>query len=164
MYVRWQKRKRQNPFLGPIVGSVKDGSGRYVRNRRGSLLRTRRHADGSIKQDTRWSVILVESVRVNGKPTQRHVAYLASITDSAIEVDHQRLSFWDKITERLDKLGNRISPEDRKSVEAAIALTVPRLSQEEREASIRERRDCPVGTSTGRPLTGNRHRKSPPKV
>jgi hypothetical protein len=70
--------------------------------------------------------VLVESARVEGKPRQRHVAWLASITESRIEVVHQRRHFWDGVYERL---ANQLSVEDRRKIEAAIALKVPRLSK-----------------------------------
>jgi hypothetical protein len=38
--------------------------------------------------DVHWAAIIVESVRVDGKPTQRHVAYLGGITESAIAIMH----------------------------------------------------------------------------
>ena len=66
---------------------------------------------------------------------QKHIARLASITESRIEVVHQRRYFWDEVHERLDQLGNRISLYDRRRIEAAI---VPRLSQAEHDASIEQ--------------------------
>ena len=36
--------------------------------------------------DTHWAAILAESSRIDGKPTQRHIAYLGGITESAIEL------------------------------------------------------------------------------
>ena len=68
---------------------------------------------------------MVESVRIDGKPCQRHVAWIASITESANEIVSQRRYFWDDVHERLDRLGNRISVEDRRHIEAAIARKVP---------------------------------------
>ena len=55
-----------------------------------------------------------------------------------IEVVHQRRYFWDEVHERLDQLGNRISLYDRRRIEAAITLKVPRLSQAEHDASIEQ--------------------------
>ena len=105
-------------------------------NKRGSLLHTRRRADGSIGQDVRWTAIVVENKRIDGRPRQQHVASLASITESRMEVVHQRRYFWDEVHDRLDQLGNRISIDDRRRIEAAVALKVPRLSQAEHDASI----------------------------
>jgi hypothetical protein len=77
-------------------------------------------------QDVHWSAILVESRRVDGKPRPCHVVYLGGITDSAIEIDAQRCHFWDRISARLDALGNRITPADRNKIEAVIADKVSR--------------------------------------
>ena len=137
MFVRWQSRKRQRPDIGYYEGDVRDEFG-PVYNRRGSCLRTRKRADGSIGQDVRWTAVIVESVRVDGKPRSRHVAWLASITESRIDVVHQRRYFWDQVFDRLDHLGNRIPIEDRRRTEAAIALKVPRLSRAEHDASIED--------------------------
>jgi hypothetical protein len=84
----------------------------------------------------RWTAVLVESVRVKGQRRQRHIASLASITESHLEVDQQRRYFWNAVNERLDRLGNLISIDDRRRIEDAIALKVPRLSREEHEASV----------------------------
>jgi hypothetical protein len=98
---------------------------------------TRRLADGtSGGQDVRWKASLVENVRVNGKPQQHHIAFLGGIAESGMAIVHQRRYFWDKVYERLDRLANRISLEQRRQIEAAIAARVPRLSQEEHEASV----------------------------
>src|SRR5215471_963005 len=111
MYVRWQSRKRQAPAFGGWSGDVRDKRGKTVYNKRGIPLRTRKRADGSVGQDVRWRAMLVESVRVDGQPRQRHVAWLGSITESQIDIVHQRRYFWDSVLDRLDKLGNRVSPE-----------------------------------------------------
>jgi hypothetical protein len=79
-------------------------------------------------------------VRVKGKPAPRHVAYLGGITESAIEFAAQRRFFWDKVTEHLDGLHNRLSPEDRQRIESAIAKKVAGPpTKEEREHLDRER-------------------------
>jgi hypothetical protein len=133
MYVRWQSRKREQPDIGHCGAEIKDARGHPVYNDRGTYLHVR--ADTGT-QDVRWVAVVVESVRVNGKPRQRHVAYLASTTESRIAVDHQRRYFWDEVLDGLDRLGNRMSIEDRKRIETAIALKVPRLTREEHEASV----------------------------
>src|SRR4029077_15061736 len=71
MYGRWQSRKRQHPDLGPCEGYVHDEAGKEVRNERGAALRTRRRADGSVGQDVRWTAILVEGKRIDGRPCHR---------------------------------------------------------------------------------------------
>src|SRR5262245_24497883 len=81
MYVRWQSRKRRKPQFG----------------RHGKTIRSaRRYGERIIasastgKQDRHWRAILVENVRVDGKPTQRHVAYLAGFTESALAIPAQQ--------------------------------------------------------------------------
>ncbi|HWX57336.1 hypothetical protein, partial [Bradyrhizobium sp.] len=46
--------------------------------------------------------------------------------------------FWRQLNKRLNRLGNRISLDDRHKIEAALAIRVPRPSQEEQERSDRE--------------------------
>ena len=104
---------RQQPGIGPRHGEV-------------------------VGHDVRWTAVVVESVRVGGKPRERHVALLASITESGIDIAHQRRYFWDAVHNRLDQLGDRMSIDDRRSIEAAIAHKVPRLSREEHDASVKE--------------------------
>lgn len=88
---------------------------------------------------------MVENVRVGGKPTQRHIAYLGSITDSAIAIVHQRCWFWESVTERLDRLGNRVSSEKRKSIEAAIAKKVRRPTKAQYDRCLRDRDEWEKG-------------------
>ncbi len=65
----------------------------------------------------RLKAVLVEGERVEGKPRLRHIAFLGSTTVDA--KDH--LGFWGQVNRRLDQLGNRVTPRDRKRVVAAIA-------------------------------------------
>ena len=77
-------------------------------------------------QDIHWRAIIVEPVHVDGKPRQRHIAYLVGFTESAIKIPTQRCFIWDAVSARLDQLGNQIVAADRKRIEAAIAEKVPR--------------------------------------
>jgi hypothetical protein len=94
MFVRWQSRKRaeRNKWALRHVG------------------------------DITWNAILVESVRVDGKPQQKHVAYLGSFSTRQAASQPQRVYTWEAMLERLDRLSNRIPPKARKNIEAAIAL------------------------------------------
>jgi len=111
MFVRWQKRKRKSRAFG----------------------------GGRRAPDTHWAAILAESVRVDGEPTQQHVAYLGGITDSAIEIAAQRAFFWQKATEQLDRLANRISKDDRARIEDLIEKRVPRLTRKEYDECLSRR-------------------------
>jgi hypothetical protein len=113
MDVRWKGRNLQQPGTDPGHGEM-------------------------LGQDVRWTAAVVESVMVSGNPRQRQVALLASITESEIEIVHHRRYFWDAVHERLDQLGNRMSIDDRRRIEAAITHKVPRLSPEEHDASVKE--------------------------
>jgi hypothetical protein len=111
MFVRWQSQTRQRLDIG-------------------------HYGPAAVEPDVYWTAELVESVRVKGQRRQRHIASLASISESHLEADQQCRYFWDAVHERLDRLGNLISIDDRRRIEAAIALKVPRLSREEHEASV----------------------------
>jgi hypothetical protein len=109
MYLRWQSRKRRRAEFGRRYG----------------------------QSDVHWAAVIVENTRVDGKPTQRHVAYLAGFTESAVAIPAQQrasiLSHRNRIKaalskkigkpptkkqreqlDRFDRLGNRISPDDRR--------------------------------------------------
>jgi hypothetical protein len=113
MDVRWKGRKLHQPGTAPGHDDV-------------------------FGQDVRWTAVVVESVMVSGTPRQRQVALLASITESEIEIVHHRRYFWGAVHKRLDQLGNRLSADDRRRIEAAITHKVLRLSPEEHDASVNE--------------------------
>jgi hypothetical protein len=73
--------------------------------------------------------VLVESYRVDGKPRQRHVAYLGSV-HSDLDV-HDRAWFWHRMNAKLDALSNRIPAAERPKIEAALAAKVPPVTAEE---------------------------------
>jgi hypothetical protein len=85
-----------------------------------------REKDGN----NRWTAILAESRRVNGKPRQHHIATLGSITLPIAyrpvgDVD-DRCAFWERASARLDRLGNQVSAADREHVEASLEDRVRR--------------------------------------
>ena len=90
------------------------------------------------------TAVLVESARVNGKPRQRHIAYLGKVDHRAMDDKnylarrgiagygaHYRAWWWYRISKKLDALANRVLPDDRRKVEAALAREVPRPTAEE---------------------------------
>ncbi|MFZ0239237.1 MAG: hypothetical protein WAL37_18070 [Xanthobacteraceae bacterium] len=111
MFVRWQSRERRRS----VFGYSRDG-------------------------DMHWNAVLVESVRVNGKATQRHVANLGGITESAIGLDTpaQRMFFWDGVAARLD--GLKLEKKQRAAIEQAVAEKVPPVTKRERKRVERDRR------------------------
>ena len=73
--------------------------------------------------------VLIESVRVDGKARQRHVAYLGGYhRDHDV---HYRSWWWHRMTATLDRLGNRIKPADRPRIEAALAKKVRPVTPDE---------------------------------
>jgi len=138
MFVRWTSRKRRVPAYGYQGKQLRDHSSPW------GFVRTRRETN---TQDVHWRAIMVEAVRVDGKPKQRHVAYLGGITQSAIAIIHQRCWFWDRVTQRLDRLRNRILPEDRRRIEAAVAQRVPRPTKAQYARCVRDRNSWLAGTN-----------------
>jgi hypothetical protein len=87
---------------------------------------------------TRWKAVLLESVNINGKPRLRHVAFIESYKECELHRLRTRVVFWRRARKCLDRLGNRITPEDRVEIEGALALRVPVSTPEEEEAYERE--------------------------
>jgi hypothetical protein len=85
-----------------------------------------------------WRAILVENKRINDRPKQEHIAYVVGFTESALEIDAQRCHIWDRVSECLDRLANRITPEDRKKIEAAIAMKVSKPTHAEYKKAARK--------------------------
>jgi hypothetical protein len=66
---------------------------------------------------------VVETHRVDGKVRHEHVATLGSIRWPAETSD--RITFWKKLHERLAKLGNRLTDQQRATVLSAIHARIP---------------------------------------
>ena len=71
-------------------------------------------------KQARLKAVLVESVRVDGEPRHKHIAFLGSIGIDGGD----RARFWYEVTTRLNKLSNRLSPEDRERIGMAVAKKV----------------------------------------
>lgn len=114
MYVRWQSRK-----LRTVKWRQRD---------------TRR------KDDIYWSAILVENVRVKGKPTQQHVAYLGGITESAMALDTpaRRIYFWNGVKRQL--AGLKLPAKTRAAIMQAITKRVPPVTGRQRQQLARRLR------------------------
>jgi hypothetical protein len=72
------------------------------------------HAESNDKRAL-LKAVLVESVRVNGKPRQKHIAFLGSIASGASD-EFARNAFWRDVLSKLKRLGNRIGPEDHERI------------------------------------------------
>ena len=82
-------------------------------------------------RDVHWSAALAESYREHGKPKQRHIAYLGGITESAMEILHQRVWFWEEIYNSLGQLSNRVSADEHAKIIEKIAQKVERPTEAE---------------------------------
>jgi hypothetical protein len=88
-------------------------------------VRWQRRDDWRRKDATHWAAILLENVRVGGKQTQRHVAYLSGIVERDIASLGAQCGFWERVTRNLDRLGDRISAVDRKRIDRVLQEKVP---------------------------------------
>jgi hypothetical protein len=79
--------------------------------------------------------VLVESARVDGKPRQRLVRYLAAIREGDLERPLTVERFWRDVDRALDTLA---LDDQRSSIEGRIAATVPRPDPVVLERSRRE--------------------------
>lgn len=103
----------------------------YVRWKRRNLKRVGGSTDYAL------DAVLVESMRIGGKPRQRHVAHLASIRedDLAPEAKPQwRAQFWRTVDKRLT--GMDLGDGDRARIVATLEDRVPRLTAEQYEAEL----------------------------
>jgi hypothetical protein len=75
------------------------------------------------RQKQSRSAVLVESYRANGKPRQRHIAYLGSIRPRFIEKALPRAHFWDHVMTALNS--RSITGTQRQQLVHAIAQVVP---------------------------------------
>jgi hypothetical protein len=93
MYVRWQQYRSR----------ARDERRREQNNTRARL-----------------KAVLVESVRVDGEPRQKHIAFLGSVSIDGSGIRR----FWYDVTARLNQVGNLVSAEERERLGAAIAEKV----------------------------------------
>ena len=70
--------------------------------------------------------------RVAGKMDSEHIASLGSV-DADVSV-RERLAFWIEIEERLARLGNRVGPDDRDKIIAALGARIPFLTPDDLRA------------------------------
>jgi hypothetical protein len=58
---------------------------------------------------TRVKAILVETVRIDGKPRQKHVAFIASYEANKLDQISTRSTFWRDARQRLDRISDQIT-------------------------------------------------------
>ena len=84
------------------------------------------------------SAVLIETVRIDDRPRQKHAAFLGSVSIDGSD----RAEFWYGVTMRLDWLGNLLSPQEREQIGSAIAKRVEgRLLTEGELRQFEQQRD-----------------------
>ena len=86
---------------------------------------------------TRVKAVLVEMARIDRKPRQKHVAFIASYEAGTLDQISTRSTFWHHARQRLNQISNQITPHDRSMIEAALARRVPPTTAAEDEAHQR---------------------------
>ena len=97
-----------------------------------------RRREKKYNSDTHLAAILVESVHVDGRPRQRHIAYLSGITERDAQSIGARNRFWGEVDKRLHGLSNRLTTQERERIVSALAVRVRRPTSVETERSERE--------------------------
>src|SRR6476469_8506204 len=82
--------------------------------------------------------VLIEAVRIDGEPRQKHIALIASYQPSKLDQISTRSIFWRHARERLERIGDQITPGERRKIEAALAQRVPPTTAAEDAALDRE--------------------------
>jgi hypothetical protein len=112
---------------------------------------------GAMPVVERLTAVLVESIRVDGKPRQKPIAFVGSIaSDDAIGRTAGK-RFWRDVISKLKRLGHRVAPEEYECIVAAIAAKVGggRLRRSLSNSSASASGSCRVCRHPSR-LTGER--------
>ena len=71
-----------------------------------------------------------------------HIAYLAGFTESAVAIPTQQRFLWERIEKRFKRLlGNRISPKDRKRIEAVLIAKIGKPPTKAQRAALDRKRE-----------------------
>jgi hypothetical protein len=87
---------------------------------------------------TRTKAVLVESVRIDGKPRLKHVAFIASYDEDYRTRNEVgcRCTFWRQARDGLKQL--KLTPTQRRQIEALLAKRMKPPTKREQAASDRE--------------------------
>ncbi len=81
--------------------------------------------------------VLVESVRVSGKPQQKFIAHLGNYNEgNRFRSRNQHIDFWKMIHQRLNEL--KITGDDRKRIEQKLTERVQQPTEEEIQEAQRQ--------------------------
>jgi hypothetical protein len=79
--------------------------------------------------------VVVASERIDGKPRQRYIKYLAGISISSIDDRYSVWRFWEKVDHKLNSIAS-LDAEKRQYLRGQVALRVPVLSEAETQESF----------------------------
>jgi len=99
-------------------------------------VRWKRHMLGTAERpssEASLTAVLVRCKRVDGKPRQQLVGYLATIQEASIAHPVMRAQFWEQVRERL--AGQGLSEGQRAQIVAKIAERVPRPTGEDQQSA-----------------------------
>jgi hypothetical protein len=101
----------------------------------------------------RLVVDLVATTRTNGKVASEHIARLGSAALPEPISAAERILFWfclrDRWRELAERLGNRVTPDDRKKALAAIHARIPRPTEAEEQAARIEAVQAAIKSNEG---------------
>ena len=70
------------------------------------------------------------------RPTRQHIAYLGGILQDDVKHVERRAAFWAKATAKLDALSKRVSPEERRKLEAALEVRIHSITSSAKAISL----------------------------
>jgi transposase len=79
---------------------------------------------GAMPVVERLKAVPVESIRVDGKPRQKHIAFVGSIASGDAIGGTAGKRFWRDVISKLKRLGHRVAPEEYECIVAAVAAKV----------------------------------------
>ncbi len=83
------------------------------------------------------SAVLVESIRVEGKPRQKFICHLAKLCERRRDYESTPFIFWEDALKKLDSLP--LDEDARKKIEVQLAAKIPRPSDAEMTEFVRGR-------------------------
>ena len=100
---------------------------------------TKRRSKAWYSRGDLLTATLVECHRIDGRPRQKVVSYLGSVRLDFVDqhlVHH--LHFWDSVSERLDRMGERIDTATRRRIERKLSERVTRPNATQRAKLLKD--------------------------
>ncbi len=105
MFVRWKRRESSYKHRGWIFRNI------------------------ALERGATISAVLVESVRVDGKPRQRFICHLAKVREKQLDEKFTPFHFWRNATNKLASLP--LDDSEKKKIEDQLSAKIPRPSDAE---------------------------------